>query len=229
MSVYKHFWYKRDGKRGLPNFGDELGNAILLKLGYKTEWAPAHEADLFTTGPILQQANKMAFKDGATVWGTGWAGDRFDYSEDVAKKAKKMNILAVRGQLTANHLNTKVPLGDPGLLASFFWPEKPKKFNIGLVKHYADNQPHELGQDIVIDAGSPADAVIPLISSCDFILSSSLHGCIVAESYGIPWMRIPFPQLGRPTKWVDFTTSLTRPLEEIQNELLTSLEEGLPL
>lgn len=53
-------------------------------------------------------------------------------------------------------------------------------------------------------------SVIEQIASCDYIASSSLHGLIVAEAYGIPnlWLEISGKLLGGHFKFHDFFLSL---------------------
>ncbi|MBQ3348010.1 polysaccharide pyruvyl transferase family protein [Candidatus Saccharibacteria bacterium] len=86
-----------------------------------------------------------------------------------------------------------LPLGDPGLLASIIYPKSAKKnHKIGLVHHYIDadnaivSNLRKNDNFLIINPLDPPKEVATQISSCDFILSSSLHGLIVADSYNIP-------------------------------------------
>jgi hypothetical protein len=51
----------------------------------------------------------------------------------------------------------------------------------------------------------PAD-VVGAIAGCDFVLSSSLHGLVVADSFGIPnaWLRVSDRQRGEGFKYRDY-------------------------
>lgn len=69
--------------------------------------------------------------------------------------------------------------------------------------------------------------VIDDIASCDAILSSSLHGLIVAEAYGIPnvWIEFGKPLIGGHFKFHDFFLSIGRdrecPMKVANGELFT--------
>jgi hypothetical protein len=129
---------------------------------------------------------------------------------------KKLNILALRGQLSKDYLiNEKgykigdIVMGDPALLIPRLFPEwlEPLKNDtnkcIGLIPHFNDIQHiikyNKILQDLNIDyclPNQPAINVINYIRSKDIIISSSLHGIIVAE------------MLGKITKWIMYSGSL---------------------
>ena len=114
-------------------------------------------------------------------------------------------------------------MGDLGLLASRIWHKEPARYNVGVVRHYVDKNEYPFA-DIVIDATEPAEDVIKKISSCRVILSSSLHGIIVADSYGIPNMRIARDDvITGDWKWMDHKTALIKPISDIQDELLEAI------
>lgn len=137
------------------------------------------------------------------VWGTGIMQDSGDYAP--VKRLREIDIHALRGRITHDILKRLGLLtvshatvyGDPGLLYSMLLDEMPeKKFVLGLIPHYVDREKgHALcnvlkahGVDVaLIDVMNP-DPVETLrqISSCETILSSSMHGCIVSDGMGIP-------------------------------------------
>ncbi len=209
----KAWWYR---PAGFTNFGDELGAEFLRLLGHEIEYAPIAEADIFASGSILQRLNMEPHKDGLILWGTGW-------HKQPLRKLDGLDVRMVRGALTAEQLGVDVPFGDPGLLASYFYSATGKKHKLGFVRHYID-QTTEIPGAVLIDPTWPVEAVCRAIAECDSIVSSSLHGCIVAASYGIPYMRLPHDGVaGGDTKWVDFQTSLTKPLELIQKDLIGAI------
>ena len=81
--------------------------------------------------------------------------------------------------------------------------------------------------DILIDVTEPVDDVINKITSCDVIATSSLHGAIVAQSFGIPWVRLYAEPTKDDFKWLDFISALDRPLRDIHSGLLDALENGV--
>jgi len=209
-------WWARP--RRFTNFGDELGHIFLERLGHTTEWVRFGKAEILTTGSILQKHALEPLRPGTIVWGTG-------YHKDPPQKLPALDVRAVRGHLTADMLGVNVPLGDPGLLASHFWAAGHKKHRLGFVRHYVDMRPTPFGA-FEIDTRQEPEDVCRQIAECEAVVSSSLHGCIVAASYGIPFMRLYCAEvIGGDTKWTDFATSMTRPIEAIQHDLLEGISD----
>ena len=209
-TIYAYWWRPRSGPH---NFGDELGAIILRKLGYKVKRVAFAKADVLLTGTMLDPAEGK--NPNATIVGTG-SGHTHDAEHN-------FTVLAVRGALTAKALGVEATMGDLGLLASRIWHKEPTRYNVGVVRHYVDKNEYPFA-DIVIDATEPAEDVIKKISSCRVILSSSLHGIIVADSYGIPNMRVARDDvITGDWKWLDHTTALIKPINDIQDELLEAI------
>lgn len=209
-AINAYWWRPRTGPH---NFGDELGAIILRHYGYKVKRVSFAKADYLLTGTLLDPAESK--NPNATVIGSGSG-----YTHDAKHQ---FNVLAVRGKLTADCLGVDVPLGDLGLLASRIWTKEPARYNIGVVRHYVDQDEYPFA-DIVIDATEPAADVIKKISSCRVIMSSSLHGIIVADSYGIPNMRIARDDvITGDWKWLDHKSALIKPVSDIQDDLLKVL------
>ncbi len=214
----KSWWYRPPI---FTNFGDELGQIFLEMLGFEVERVPFAESEILTTGSILQRHALEPLSPGTIIWGTGW------HKEPISG-LPELDIRAVRGPITANALQTTGTIyGDPGLLASHFWPAEPNSQNeahrVGFVRHYID-QTTEIPNTTLIETTWPPEDVCRSIAECEVIISSSLHGCIVAASYGIPFMRLPHNQVaGGDTKWIDFTSSLTKPIPEIQKDLIKAI------
>lgn len=210
--INAYWWRPRTGPH---NFGDELGAIILRKLGYKVHRTSFAKAEYLLTGTVLDPAEIK--NPNATVIGSGSG-----YTHDAEHNFR---VLAVRGKLTADCLKVDVPLGDLGLLASRIWVKQPAQYNIGVVRHYVDQDEYPFA-DIVIDATEPAEEVIKKISSCRVIMSSSLHGIIVADSYGIPNMRIARDDvITGDWKWLDHKSALVKPLNDVQDDLIEALRQ----
>lgn len=207
------WWRPRKGK----NFGDEMGALMLKHMGYKLKRVALDKADLVCVGTIMETVESKA-KDGIAVWGAGVG--------HLHEGDNRFNILALRGKVSAMTYNANVPLGDPALLVSRFYTKQPYKYNVGVVRHYVDTNDYPWA-DVVIDAMEPVEDVIAKISSCRTICSSSLHGLIVAQSFGIPAMRIDHPEvISGDIKWLDYQTALDRPLVQIQEELIGAFNES---
>lgn len=213
----KVYWWRPKSKP--YNFGDELGAIILKKLGYKVIRTSMERAELITTGTIIDIAETK--NNSVCIWGSG-AGWLHDMPNN-------FDILAVRGLLTARCLDIGAVIGDPGILVSRLFPKLPAKYDIGVVRHFIDDNEYPFA-DIVIDATEDPITVINKISQCRTIMSSSLHGMIVANSYGIPAMRIARDDvISGDFKWLDYESSLTKNINEIQDNLLEVLCKRFPL
>jgi len=206
------YWWRSNKKPW--NFDDELGAIILRHYGFTVKRVSLARADYLLTGTLLDTAENA--NPNATVIGSG-AGHTHDAQHS-------FNVLAVRGKLTADALGIEnVVLGDLGLLASRIWTKEPAKYNIGVVRHYVDKDEYPFA-DIVIDATEPAEQVIKKISSCRVIMSSSLHGIIIADSYGIPNMRIARDDvITGDWKWLDHKSALVKPIADVQDDLIRVL------
>lgn len=103
-----------------------------------------------------------------------------------------IKFIAVRGPLTRAQIrNAKVPeiYGDPAiLLPRIYSPIVEPAYTRGIMPHYVDKlkAPKPGPGEIYIDIQADWKDVIEQVLSCNEIVSSSLHGIIVAEAYGIP-------------------------------------------
>lgn len=184
----------------MRNFGDHLAPVIVSLLSGRpvSFLGKRGEGRLLSLGSILHFA--LA---GDVVIGSGLA-----VSEQAKRvsQATGLKVHAVRGPLTRAALigqGVECPsvYGDPALLLPrLVENDVVKKHAVGLVPHYLHQR--EVAADYrkgrpdsavkLINATRPWDAVVREILACEVILSSSLHGLIVAEAYGIPallWMR----------------------------------------
>lgn len=201
------YWY-----RNIINFGDLITPHLLRHYGFTPVYDLPMRAQLIATGSILEHTqNKYA----GIILGSGFIDEA---SRMTFPKAK---ILAVRGKLTRERLGPgreTVALGDPGLLASIVMPKREKKrFMIGIIPHHVDknnaaiSRLAELNREdlTIIDVQQQPLEVFTKIDRCRYILSSSLHGLIVADSLGIPnaWLAVP-NLIGGRFKFDDYYSAL---------------------
>ena len=131
------------------------------------------------------------------VWGTGFINYRD--TEEVFYK-RNMHICAVRGKLSKARVekimnkSLDVALGDAGILASYLLDEPTeKRYDVGIIAHYKE-QDEDIFQQLLdkhdksvfIDVRKTPYEVTSLISECRYIISSSLHGLIIADSLRVP-------------------------------------------
>ena len=197
------------------NLGDELAPYILqkiLKSRLKKVDPRENQSALFSVGSILSDA---CFET-QTVWGSGLIAAQ-------ARPQVMPNILAVRGPLTARALQIdgKVPLGDPALILPDLYQPKSKiekKFKLGVIPHYMDKNiflnrfdpQGEKSVNILNVATNKVEEFIDRLIECEFIISSSLHGLIIAQAYNIPavWVEFSDKIIGAGFKFFDFFYSV---------------------
>ncbi len=176
----KAYWWV-----GMPNMGDLLTPLLLSWFAdISPRWAPVEEADVVVVGSVLEHI--PAHWNGI-VAGAGIMYPNTDiYLPDAT-------VLALRGPLTAQKFprSHRMALGDPGLLVSDMVQPVEKKYNLGLVPHWSDpeleTRPEFLRYNprIIRPSGDPIE-VIREIARCRKIVSSSLHGIIIADAFEIP-------------------------------------------
>lgn len=187
------------------NFGDMLSRPVLEFLGFKVDLVNRNEqGKLLAIGSVMS-----ALRKNDVVWGTGVIRNKKIFVPPGAK------FLAVRGPITRTLLHKgDVPeiYGDPAILLPLIYkPEVKKKYKLGIIPHYVDkNLLYLKGQpDIwekIIDIQQDWKKVIEDILECEEILSSSLHGIIAAEAYGVPaaWAKWSDNIIGGGLKFQDY-------------------------
>lgn len=200
MKPVKLYWCRGEGRSdsNKQNFGDYL-SPLLVEVfsGRKVEYAPVQQADLMAVGSILGRESKAkrwgVLPRRLHIWGTGTGCEQALYSG-------RHYYHAVRGALTCGQidgLQGSPVLGDPGLLAPWVLGDRQKSvaktIRVGIIPHYADQTEPAVAELLtaipgarLIDVFSPVRRVLEDIACCDFVLSSSMHGLIVADSFGVP-------------------------------------------
>lgn len=203
------------------NWGDALSPFLMEAIsGHKA----IHYLDVFHTKgkPVYSVIGSVLGSYPAPnliVWGSG-----FISSERTLVKKPSL-ITAVRGPRSRQKLidlGLKCPkvYGDPALLLPrFLRPrEGNMRYKLGIVPHYVDQtnpmlQKFKDNEDVlIIDICSGISEVVDAICSCDVIASSSLHGIICADAYGIPsvWLEFSDKVVGSGFKFVDYFESVGR-------------------
>lgn len=206
MVVKTYYWKTK------PNFGDQL-TSLLLKRYTKidSEWASPEESQLVMVGSILEHLPKD--------W-NGIIAGAGKLHEDTVLDFPSAKVLAVRGPLTAKHFTGNIVLADPALLADEIVPLEDKQWNLGIVPHWTDKElehdPRFTKYDpLIIRVTDPPQKVISEIGRCKKIVSSSLHGIILADAFGIPRRIEIAPRMithahqeGGLFKWKDYSASI---------------------
>ena len=175
------------------NFGDMLMPFILNYFNIKTNnlLSDYNNVDLYGIGSIAHIIPE-SFK--GYIWSTGFIYPNI-----------KLNCIntpfAIRGKLSLDQIICKnkhnIILGDGGLiLEKIYKPLIQKKYKLGVIPHYIDliykhNEPFDTfnifksNDVLLIKSTNNVKDVIDMALSCDMIMTSSLHGIILCDTYNI--------------------------------------------
>lgn len=204
-----------------PNFGDLLSPWLVTKLtGIETKLVRVgtepnkkllKKPTYISTGSILSRA-----QDTSIVWGSGSFGT--EQSGQISNNAK---YHAVRGPLARclvqnNGVSCPAVYGDPALLSPLVYnPEVKVEHEVGVVLRWSEKEWLNVkpGKGVkLIDLGTgDIERVIREMKSCKAIITSSLHGLIIADTYGIPnaWLSSKTPK-GGEFKFFDYFLSVNK-------------------
>jgi pyruvyltransferase len=200
------------------NVGDMVTPWLLDKCLVSYRWVSAAQTHKF----LMCGSIAIWSKQGDVLWGTGNS-----HQSLVGRISPNVTVLAVRGPETAFRLRQcgiDCPdiYGDPALLLPRFFrpPEQEKLVDVGIVPHYKD-------VDLALSAAHANDVwncrvIRPLRSvknvatfvyellTCRRIISSSLHGLILAHAYGLParWVEFSDHVFGGGLKFRDYLQSV---------------------
>ncbi len=216
------FWWDRKA-----NFGDAVGPWLAATLSgrdvvnvrpTKDTPVPAQGRATALVGSIIH----MIGRPDVDIWGAGLM--RPLSAKSPLRRLTGIRVHAVRGHLTRNELQAKlgweVPeiLGDPALLLPRHYTPRPSTHSerkIAFVPHMS-HRPHfkSLDQDSfdVVDVRDDLTIVVDGIANARVCVSTSLHGLIIAQTYGVPWvwLNITDAELGGGEfKFNDFFSTLS--------------------
>ena len=201
------------------NWGDIIAPTIIKHFSKSDKIEPTEnkfeKRKLVSIGSVMS----MVYPNDL-VWGTGIIMNncrlpRFD----------NVKFFAVRGPNTRQQLielgyDVPAVYGDPGLLyPQIYNPVVEKTHEWGIIPHYVDVD-HPSVKSLVkagvkfIDINAGEKEFIDQLLSVDKVISSSLHGLIAADAYGIPNARITLTDklVGGDYKFKDYSLSVDREL-----------------
>ena len=233
---------------GKPNLGDAISPVVVeYMLGLKgtdLNKEVSGTKHLYAIGSVIT----AGIQDG-TVWGSGILYTTLGYRI----KDRNLDIRAVRGPVTRMMLmeyGYDVPeiYGDPAtLMTEIYFPKTvEKKYKYGIVAHKNGskylNNPEVLGESYKLIDIKTDDyrKFIDDLLSVEYVISSSLHGIILAEAYGIPAMMVqPEFSMFKYYDWYGATKRaefpVIRSLEEVREKKflpvpdLTQMKENLKI
>ncbi|WP_206476920.1 polysaccharide pyruvyl transferase family protein [Microbacterium sp. KRD172] len=200
------FWWD-----GHPNFGDDLTPWLLPRYGLVPQYREPRAAGLVGVGSLLEF---LPPEFSGAIWGSG-------LMRDGRRPLPSASVLAVRGPLTAERIGVQAEpaYGDPGLLVARHQARPVGDDRIAVVPH-GHHRPHEGLAALVRAAGDGARVVnvhqraggaVREIAAARAVITTSLHGLITADSYGIPavWTTLDPPLDGGDFKFRDYEAAVT--------------------
>lgn len=208
-----HLAYEWDG---VTNWGDQLSVPLLRRFAGIQALATSSPAaaDIVCVGSTI---GHLGYWFGGHIIG---AGKMFPQNR-VPSGAR---VWAVRGRLSlpsGSEVLGRIALGDPGLLADELIEPVDRVHKLGLLPHWSDTELAERTEfrrydPLIINPRRAPEDVIRDIASCDKLVTSSLHGLIVADSLGIPRrfeLAKKLAHEGSTFKHEDYSSGIGHPLQ----------------
>ena len=201
--------YSWSPKNGRENFGDHISGAIVRKMlalrDLDIDEISSDTKQLLSVGSIMHFA-----KEGATIWGTGVNGK----VNPQLHKFNNLDVRAVRGPLTREYLiskGIKCPeiYGDPAILTRklfqrrFSPKEAESKTPYIIIPNLHDLTKVE-GFDNVVSPFDSWSNIIEKVINSEAVISTSLHGIILAESFGVPAILLRLSETETIFKYEDY-------------------------
>lgn len=238
MDVIPYFYWRPNRPELQQNFGDEMTKWILRRVTNKKLKSVScnYQGKLLSIGSVMHYA-----KNDDYIWGTGVNGKiKTNTNTYISNKINRLNIHAVRGEKTKQILikhGLKCPdvFGDPGLLFSHLYPEfkaKPIKNNIKIFSHYHDKKFFEseefnqVNKISIIHADWSFEKILNEILECEFLISTALHGLIIADSFNIPNRYMRVTESEHLLKFDDYYSGTNRHTYKYARTVNESLDMG---
>jgi len=211
-------WYWKRSSR--QNLGDVCGFLLAERLSAR----PCYYEPLKTGRPtfvLIGSVLSPKLHKNCTIWGAGFIGP----DESIPSG---LRVVATRGPLSLQRLRQlgytdSIAIGDPALLIPLIFPnvQLTAEYDVGIIPHYVDKTSfaerfngrsstrQESHMVIEIETDNLGKFIESLLR-CRFIVSSSLHGVIIAHAFGIPavWVRFSDEVVGGSFKFHDYFLSV---------------------
>lgn len=218
MSDFRLHWWR--APNGRSNLGDEISPIIFGHVsGRSVIYAEISDCDGIAVGSVFnpRQASRRKRSHPQVIWGSGTLKPRPAIYDNLLAE-----IVALRGPRTAGQIAgcPDIAFGDPGLFVPEIWPsDGSPEVPIGIIPHFSmlgsekvKRLSSQLEDSITVDLTDQDFArTFRQIASCELVISSSLHGLIFADAYGIP--SLFWNEMGPENEWKyqDYFEGVGRP------------------
>lgn len=215
------WWISSEG----VNFGDDLSRVIverILARSVRFKSLNSNEKLLIAAGSILHFA-----RNGDVIWGSGFRENPL--SEN---RFSHLDVRAVRGPRTREFLlkmgiDCPEVYGDPAVLMGYLFPEFKKEdpiYDYIIIPNVSEISCFANYKNIVLPT-LPWNEIVKKMMQSRLVISSSLHGIIVAESFGVPARLLKMTWIEPLLKYQDYYESTGRP----NFHYATSVQEALQM
>lgn len=203
MNIYYH-------KCSKPNIGDDLNLWFWNKiLGKKFTDFNEPETMFAGIGTILN--DKLPNSKKTYILGSG-AG----YGNKIIKKPDNWDVYFVRGPLTARAIDvpTELAISDPVIILpdiKKIIKDDDTKYSfmphVGIDSHILKNFIDDIGINY-ISPSDDQDEILKKIVNSKALITSAMHGSIIADAYRIPWVPVVTSNEILSFKWKDWCESI---------------------
>jgi len=226
-------WWSTERADEKENLGDYLSYIVvqemLSKKGLSLDTPISKTKHLYGIGSIIQGGAQNA-----TIWGSGLKNGNKDFNW-LTRLTRKLDIRLVRGPQTRkalldNGYNCPEKYGDPAIIMPLIYkPNRQKKIKDYLVVlHLATALDIK---EYLSPVCKGYKKFIDELCSAKLVISSSLHGIILAEAYGIPAILLMDKETNNMFKYNDYYYSTGRyeyPIARNVEEALKMKPAALP-
>lgn len=224
-------WKAEDGK--FRNFGDAL-TELLLKIEppeVQEKMELSQDKLFYLVGSVISNEHmRSAIDSGYTpvFAGCGWRGESLDF-----ELVSQAQFRGVRGPRTAAALRMHgvdvEVVGDSAYrLVDQLNIPRYKTQDYLVVPHIGDFGETPSGLEVLDVRVKDSVSILKLIekiANAKFVLGGSMHACIIAHAYGVPFAPYGSDYIDCPPKWVDWFESVGLTWDKLQ--FCKNLEEGL--
>jgi succinoglycan biosynthesis protein ExoV len=233
--VLKLYYFK--SADGVPNFGDDLNPWLWGQL-LGDYLASESDTILSGIGTLLNERFPRARR--TIVFGSG-----VGFGSSIPRIDDTWTFSCVRGPLSAQALGLPASLAitDPALFVADFLPKETvaPRHKFSYMPHYRNANDHwaavcrMLGFGYV-DPRAPMEDVLAGIRGSHVLIAEAMHGAIVADALGVPWIPVRTAGVGTlEFKWRDWCESLSLsyrphhvvPIFAVSTDVRLTIKKGL--
>ena len=199
--MYNLWWMKEE-----DNYGDLLSHFLFDYFNIPYTYTNADQANIICIGSIIKFATENTIVLGSGLIKSKQKPHPNAIYKFVRGPLSRNRILELGGQCPAIY-------GDAAFLLPLIWQKSKQIHEVGIIPHiynYEEVKEKYPNYKVINLKTNDPEFITKEITSCKQIISSSLHGLIVAHAYDIPaaWVKFTNKLVGDDIKFNDFYASI---------------------